>query len=202
MSEVKRLMTFVAGKLDWLQRDGENPGDRRAALARLRRGVGKEAGSVPELWQYLYEGFPDELMGKGNAPSYAENAAHTALTLYAMHTQGSGNVHEKDAGSLGTAANKLKRARPNSEPGIKRRFDALAAARTAAEISLHARGLIQLLKQGDIKLDYVVFAADLYNLQFGFESAKRVLRKWGKDFYYSNNKDANDEAASKGGRNA
>jgi CRISPR system Cascade subunit CasB len=90
----------------------------------------------------------------------------------------------------------------NEPPGIKRRFDALATARTPAEINRHARGIIQLLKQGDVKLDYVGFAADLYNLRFGSESAGRVLRKWGKDFHYFDNKDASDEAASKGGSDA
>jgi CRISPR system Cascade subunit CasB len=201
MSEVKRLTAFVTGKLERLQ-PGDDTAARRAALARLRRGVGKEAGSVPDLWQYLYEGFPDELKGKGGTPSYAENAAHAALTLYAMHAQGTGNVHDKDAGSLGTAANRLKRMKPDNEPGIKRRFDALATAGTAAEINRHARGIIQLLRQGDIKLDYAGFAADLYNLQFGSESAGKVLRRWGRDFYRFDNKDASEEAASKGGNDA
>jgi CRISPR system Cascade subunit CasB len=189
MNEVGRLKAFVADKLKWLQKEDENAGEKKAALARLRRGVGKEAGTVPETWPYLYAGFPDELAGKGGAPSHAENAAHIALTLYAMHAQGKGVVHAEDAGSLGTAANRLKRLKPAGEPGVKRRFDALFTAKTTEEISLHARGIIQLLKQEDIKLDYAGFAADLYNLQFGAESAKRVLRKWGKDFYSFNKGD-------------
>ncbi|MDR2354714.1 MAG: type I-E CRISPR-associated protein Cse2/CasB [Clostridiales Family XIII bacterium] len=82
------------------------------------------------------------------------------------------------------------------------RFDALATARTPAEINLHARGIIQLLKQGDVKLDYAGFAADLYNLQFGSESAGRVLRKWGMDFHNLNIKEANNKAADKGGSDA
>ncbi|MDR2087811.1 MAG: type I-E CRISPR-associated protein Cse2/CasB, partial [Clostridiales Family XIII bacterium] len=155
MSEVEKLTKFTKVRLDWFQSDdGEKRGgERRAALARLRLGVGKEAGTVPETWKYIYEGFPDELAGKGDAPSYAENAIHAALTLYAMHAQGKGNprVHDGNAGSIGMALNNLKRKNLENEQGILRRFNALVTAKTADEINLHARGVIQLLKQGEIK---------------------------------------------------
>jgi CRISPR system Cascade subunit CasB len=201
MNQTENLRTFMKKKLNRLRpgdEDGNLGGERRAALAKLRLGVGREAGTVPAMWKYMYEDFPEDLAGKGDAPSYAENAIHAALTLYAMHAQGKdAPVHDKDAGSLGKAANNLKRKKPENEAGVKRRFDALATAKTAAEINMHARGLIQLLRQNDVKLDYVGFAADLYNLQFNPESAKSVQRKWGRDFYVSTG-----ETASEGGDNA
>jgi CRISPR system Cascade subunit CasB len=216
MNDSEEVKRFVASKLKALQgdvetrgepnealREDEAPGEpnnaQRAALARLRRGVGKEAGTLPEIWQYVYEGFPDALTRHADRMLHAENAIHAALTLYAMHAQGKGAVHDQNAGSLGKAANNLKKKRPENEQGIKRRFDALATAKTPEEINIHARGIIQLLRQGDVKLDYAGFAKDLYRLQRGSDSAKEVLRGWGKDFWYIDNAEGNK---SKGDDNA
>jgi CRISPR system Cascade subunit CasB len=194
MNEADTVAKFVAVKLRWLgetDADGRPGSDRRAALAKLRRSVGKEAGSIPEIWQYVYEGIPDDLAGNANGASYAENAIHTALTLYAMHSQSIGNAHDGKAGSLGRAANNLQKKNPENEAGIKRRFDALATAKTPTEISIHSRGIIQLLRQGKIMLDYAGFAKDLYYLQIGRDSAKNVLRGWGRDFCSVSGEDEN-----------
>jgi CRISPR system Cascade subunit CasB len=163
-------------------------GEQRAALARLRRGVGKEVGSIPEIWQYMYEALPDALAKDDRA----ENAIHTALTLFGMHAQGADNpktVHDEAAGSLGKATNKLKAMKPNYESGILHRFSALVTAKTYAEISTHARGIIQLLRQGDIALDYTKFAKDLYILQRGQNVADQILQDWGKDLYHEDKKE-------------
>lgn len=199
MDDANAIKAFIADKLYWLGalppvvgRKQASDGERRAALARLRRGVGKDAGSVPEIWEYVYSGFPDTLKG-----DHAENAIHLALTLYAMHAQGASDeaAHSLDACSLGKAANNLKYKKPSSEAGIKRRFDSLATAKTPTAISAHSRGLIQLLRQNGVALDYVGFAADLYRLQTGHNSARRVLSEWGRDFHSSSNKN-NDSSAN------
>ena len=54
----------------------------------LRRGIGKMPGDIPELWNILFDGLPEELMSKVGDPSYAEWSIYTALTLYALHQQG------------------------------------------------------------------------------------------------------------------
>jgi CRISPR system Cascade subunit CasB len=194
MNEADAVKKFVAAKLRWLSEYDEKgmiSGGKKAALARLRRGVGKEAGTVPEIWQYVYEGLPDSLAGDTGKALYAQNAVHTALTLYAMHSQGMGNAHNENAGSLGDAAKTLKMQRPDNEPGIKRRFDALATAKTPMEINNHARGIIQLLRQGKVMLNYADFAKDLYWLQSNRDSARQILQRWGRDFYHVNNADEN-----------
>ncbi|MDR1246440.1 MAG: type I-E CRISPR-associated protein Cse2/CasB [Clostridiales Family XIII bacterium] len=194
MNEADAVKKFVAAKLRWLSETDSNGalgGGKKAALARLRRGVGKEAGTVPDIWQYVYESLPDILAGDTGKALRAQNAIHTALTLYAMHSQGIGNAHSENAGSLGNAAKSLKMQNPDNEPGIKRRFDALATAKTPMEISNHSRGIIQLLRQGKVMLNYADFAKDLYWLESNREFARQVLRNWGKDFYRVNNIDEN-----------
>jgi CRISPR system Cascade subunit CasB len=200
MSEEPTVYSFVRKKVELLDR--ESPWSR-AMLAKLRRGIGKSPGDVPEIWEITIGDSPDEWQRTDGAPSYAEIAVHTALALYALHRQGKSgtmSMSGKDetgkniGNSFGGAAAKLIDG--NNEPAIKRRFDAVATATDFKELAQHARGLIQLLKAKDIVLDYPRFAQDLYAYQFPGGAANVRLR-WGQDFYrmrYSNDKGSKNDA--------
>jgi len=187
MSGNEMISLYVNKKIKFIH----NSRDKSAILARLRRAVGKETGAVPDVWEFTLD-LPDELAGETGIPTPAENAAFIALTLYAMHAQGSKDdmdIHNLDAGSLGKAASRLNAKSPENEKGIKRRFDALATAKTYTEIANHARGMIQLLKAGSIALDYGRFAKDIFLLQFP-SYASEVKLSWGQDYYrYSQKKE-------------
>lgn len=162
----------------------------RAMLAKLRRGIGKEPGELPELFEILFIDMPDDLYGKGKRPGYAVWAIYTALTLFSLHQQGKdrpmsvgGKIEGKNTGnSLGAAVGCLVKQDREREPAIKRRFDAVLTANEFTEFAHHARGLIQLLRAGDILLDYPRFAEDLYWYQFD-EVRNRVRLRWGEDYY-------------------
>jgi CRISPR system Cascade subunit CasB len=162
----------------------------RAMLAKLRRGIGKQPGELPELFEILFSDMPAELYGQGDEPSYAEWAIYTALTLFALHQQGKDrpmSVGEKIEGkntgnSLGAAVGTLVKQDREREAAIKRRFDAVLTANEFTEFSHHARGLIQLLKAEDITLDYPRLAEDLYWYQFD-ENRNRIRLRWGEDYY-------------------
>jgi CRISPR system Cascade subunit CasB len=160
----------------------------RAMLARLRRGVGKTPGGVPEIWEITLGGLPERLQSHCGAPTFAEQAVHTALTLYAVHQQGQdqpmsvSDDGERRGHSLGAAAGQLVRPDESNLSSIKRRFDAIATAADFAELAYHARGLVQLLKAEGIPLDYPRFAKDLTEYQCP-EGADRVRLRWGQDFY-------------------
>ena len=70
---------------------------RRAELAELRRGVGRQPGDLPALWGALLADMPEQLQGS-NGPSKAEWAVYTALTLFALHQQGAGRKNGCRAG--------------------------------------------------------------------------------------------------------
>ncbi|HET6858109.1 MAG TPA: type I-E CRISPR-associated protein Cse2/CasB, partial [Streptomyces sp.] len=80
-------------------------GDRSeavGALARLRRGAGKDAATIPDLWGML----DTELLHTtpGVRPDEAEAAVFTAVTLYALHQQSrSTGMHRTGGDELGTA---------------------------------------------------------------------------------------------------
>lgn len=156
----------------------------RATLAHLRRGIGRAPGSMPELWEVTLSGLPDALLSRDGVPTQGEWAIHTALTLYALHQQGwdlqAKNAHREGI-SLGKALGGLVEI-DEDMPRVKRRFDAMATADSLSECLHHLRGLVQLLKQGDLMLDYARLAEDLYYYQRP-TSRDRVRLRWGQDFY-------------------
>lgn len=164
----------------------------RAMLAKLRRGIGKEPGELPELFEVLFVDMPEELYGYGDKPSYAVWAIYTSLTLFALHQQGKdrpmstgGKAEGKTKGnSLGAAIGLLVKQDRDREAAIKRRFDAVLTANEFTEFAHHARGLIQLLRAGDIALDYPRFASELYWYQYD-DIRNRIRLRWGKDYYRS-----------------
>jgi CRISPR system Cascade subunit CasB len=151
-----------------------------AALAKLRRGVGKPVGAVADLWQLTLEGVP--LPPRyGDEATINERAAHTALTLYALHQQSRSEPMHRSGQSIGAAARILARRTTSSE-ATRRRFEALGTASTFEEVSHHARGLISQFRTHGIPLDYGRFADQLVGLLHP-ASADRVRLSWGRDFY-------------------
>ncbi|WP_308258734.1 type I-E CRISPR-associated protein Cse2/CasB [Saccharothrix obliqua] len=153
-----------------------------AALARLRRGVGKPAGSVNEILQYtVSEKFAGP--GAGDAPTAAETAAHVALTLYAVHQQSQRQrMHQRGYG-LGRAVRLLH---PDDfgavVPPVLRRFQTLGTAQSLDELVHHLRGMVQLLRGQAIPLDYALLADELILWQRR-GGASTVRLRWGREFY-------------------
>jgi CRISPR system Cascade subunit CasB len=195
-SKAKEAGGFVKGKIAWLYARREHSAGK-ADLARLRRGIGKAPGSVPELWQATLEGLPESLLSLNDKPSYGEWAVHTALTLYALHQQGGKEAGEscmsREGMSLGRAVRSLIEPDRGNEPAVKRRFDAAVTADSFFEVVHHLRGLIQLMKSKDIGLDYPALTEELYRFHFVDQRDSMRLR-WGQDFYrvWKEEKSGND----------
>lgn len=168
----------------------------KAALAKMRRGVGKELGDVPELLGFVLPS--EEISSYKEDEILAEKAIYTALTLYALHQQGNGQcmsagVGDKDGtlkykNSFGHAVRTLINDSKDKDVAITRRFDKVLTAKDVTEIAVHARGLIGLLKKADIPLHYPDFAADLYWFQQS-DYRRSILLKWGKDYYMNTGKE-------------
>ena len=184
LSKASRISGFVKLKLLQLQ---QNPRDAvvRAKLAKMRRGIGEQPGAVPELWDLLFDGLPEELEGRGNEPSRAEKAVYTALTLYALHQQGK-DLHSDfmylENNTLGRAVGQLARRSDGNEEAVIRRFNVVVTSADLTEFSWHLRNIIQLCKRESIPLDYAALARDLYEYQ-DLNRLDNVRLKWGRDFY-------------------
>lgn len=180
---ISLIRKHVVSKIKKME-TGQSDSAVRAELAKLRRGVGKKPGDDPTLWGVVFEGLPEQLLGRTSEPSNAEWAIYTALTLYALHQQGKSpktdSMHSGGV-TLGKAMRRLV-APMKDESRVKRRFDALATSGSLEELANHASGLIKLLGGNGIPLDYADFAEDLYWYQFSHLRG-RVRLKWGRDFY-------------------
>ena len=163
-----RVKDEVARRLRRLQSLPEHP--QKAALANLRRGVGRAPGELPELWGIFLQELPPDMESRDGSPTRAEWAIYLALTLYALHQQGHSlpqdNMHRQGIG-FGQAVRGLVKGggRAPEESSILRRFNALATANTMPERAQHLRGIIQMLRANGLPLDYVALSGDLYALQ-------------------------------------
>lgn len=177
---------FVYSKIAELSQS-INQSATTATLAKLRRGVGKEPGSQPELWEYTYHGLPESLQGKGDEPSRAERSVHSALTLFALHQQGKyirENCMNEKGRNLGKAMRQFINLDSTKELATTRRFLTAVTSDSYEELVWHLRGLVQLLRSKDVQLDYPQLAEQLFRFQIP-GSREGIRMNWGRFFYRS-----------------
>ena len=195
VNEATQVAAFVRRRISWFS-ESNNESFASAALAKLRRGIGKSPGAIPEIWDLTLDGLPEAFLSRDGIPTKGEWAIHTALTLYALHQQGKNPNYEimnRDGVKLGNAVRALVKS-DEDETRVKRRFDAVATSNSFEELTHHLRGLVQLLKVGGIPLDYSNLSEDLYFFQVP-ERRDSVRLKWGQDYYSSKSRkeEENDE---------
>lgn len=151
-----------------------------AALARLRRGVGKEPGEVLDILEFTIS--PELRPGPDGEPGLEEHAVHVAMTLFAVHQQSRGERMHRRGRGLGVALRALHGGDQKSVPDpLVRRFRMLGTADSFPELSHHLRGAVQLLRVGGAPLDYGVLTDQLVTWQHGRRS--EVQLTWGRQFH-------------------
>lgn len=165
-----------------------------AALARLRRGAGRSAGQVPDLWDLVDTGPLHETPRPLNESELirAEDAMHVALTLWALHQQSRRTgMHKPDSRDdrrgFGAAVRRMMKQGEIDEALRKR----LVRAGTATDLTVLAkrlREIVTLLRREDIALDYALLAGQLYTWQ-RHGGADIVRSEWGRSFHAWHEKD-------------
>ncbi|WAL70486.1 type I-E CRISPR-associated protein Cse2/CasB [Kitasatospora sp. YST-16] len=155
--------------------------DAVAALARLRRGAGKDTATIPDLWglldtEHLYAD-----------PALHQDAAHTALytaaTLYSLHQQSRGSrMHRPGGDELGAAVRRLMPGGDMDEP-TRKRFVRAGSAATLPVLATRLREIVLLLRREDIALDYALLAEQLYQWQQRPWGPDSVRRSWGRSLH-------------------
>ncbi|MFD6921840.1 type I-E CRISPR-associated protein Cse2/CasB [Streptomyces sp. NPDC059944] len=162
-----------------------------AALARLRRGAGRPAAGMPDLWSLVDTG-PLHERGSGLRPlsevelTRAEDALYTAYTLWALHQQSRGTgmhrAHRRERpGGLGAAVRRLMPAGGIDEP-VRKRLVRAANAPDCVVLAQRLREIVVLLRRADVPLDYGLLAGELYAWQWP-GGAESVRRAWGRSFH-------------------
>ncbi|GAA2433336.1 type I-E CRISPR-associated protein Cse2/CasB [Streptomyces macrosporus] len=173
--------------------------DAVATLARLRRGVGKPANAVPDLWglgadEAIHQAHADGELPNGQAER-AEEAAHIALTLWALHQQShhTQRMHLRYGPELGAAVRRLMPGPEVDEP-IRKRFVRAATATTPTMLAQRLREIVTLLRREAVALDYGLLADQLHQWQQP-GGAERVRRSWGRSFHAHRTSDTSPDTA-------
>ena len=120
--------------------------DDRAALAALRRGLGKAPGTEPEMYRYIVPLLPE------NAYQNQEQVFYLIASLFASHPVSAGK------GNLGAH---LAQARgENNADALERRFTALLSAHPD-DLPNYLRQTISLLKSKDVPVNWNQLLQDL-----------------------------------------
>ncbi|MGF1344512.1 type I-E CRISPR-associated protein Cse2/CasB [Streptomyces flavovirens] len=200
----KQVARLAAQHLATLQRGYLADQSREvAALARLRRGAGREAGQLPDLWSLIDTG-PLHAPLDGARPLNenelvrAEDALHVALTLWALHQQSRPTgMHQADRQDsrrgLGTAVRRMMKPGEIDEP-LRKRLVRAGTAPDLATLALRLRDIVVLLRREDIPLDYALLAGQLYTWQWP-GGADIVRREWGRSFHARHDKSAAQQPA-------
>lgn len=156
-----------------------------ADLAALRRGLGREPGSVPEMWPYY-----TTLNAEGRLTERLE-AEHIALALYALHQQSRTEPMHRHGVGLGTAMQALRRSEKFSPEAVDRRFSAAATATSLGEVTAHLRGLVSQLRTISQGLDYNQLVRDLANWAHP-ERRSQVRRRWGSQYFVTTRRESDE----------
>ena len=164
-----------------------------ATLARLRRCDPSAVGAEPSVWQLTLSDLPDVLTQirgeQADQPTYAEQALHATLVLYALHQQSMAEGVHRPGVSFGRAVGAVARQRAIDEEldaaTIARLHQASLASTFEGHVH-HLRGIVQLMRaeQSTIGFDYGRFAVDLWHLANPYSDTRRVVARWGRDVHY------------------
>ncbi|MGW0778797.1 type I-E CRISPR-associated protein Cse2/CasB [Streptomyces sp. NPDC002835] len=178
-----------------------------AALARLRRGAGRESGQLPDLWALIDTGplhdTPDGARPMSESELVrAEDALHVALTLYALHQQSrSAGMHQADRPDrrrgLGAAVRRMMKPGEIDEP-VHKRLVRAGTAPDLATLAQRLRDIVVLLRREGFELDYALLAGQLYTWQWP-GGADIVRREWGRSFHAWHDKPKNGSRPSAAG---
>ena len=147
--------------------------ENRAALAALRRGLGKAPGEAAEAFPYVVPWIPS------NATAREEEAYFLVASLFALHPL-TWPADDGPAASrnLGASLARLAAQRESSE-AVEGRFVALLNAHRE-DLPEHLRRIIALLKAAEIPVDWAGLLTDLRRWDL---PQRPVQRSWAKSFW-------------------
>lgn len=149
------------------------PGPDRAALATLRRGLGKPPGAVAAINQYVVPYLPPER-------PYGDDAYYLVAALFGWHPAAPWNrPRGRWQSNLGASFAWALGVAPKRAEGISRRFIALLNA-DADDLGSHLRHAARLFADHEVPVDWAQLVDDV----IWWDAAGRpVQRRWARSFY-------------------
>lgn len=166
----------VPGFIEYLCDLAKPESSNRAALAALRRGLGKSPGEAAEMFPYVVPWVPNDPKEWEEAPYYL------VASLFALHPLPWPESDATSASSRTFGASMAKLiATPDRLDAVERRFVALLNAHPE-DIGDHLRRNVALLKAADIPVDWAQLLTDLL---WWDHPQRRVQRRWARSFWTS-----------------
>lgn len=147
-------------------------GEDRAALAALRRGLGKEPGTAAEMYPHVVPWLPH------GARPWEENAFYLVAALFADHQIPWPRSDDRpEATNLGASFARL--AAQTASASVEKRFVALLECHRD-DLPTHLRHAISLLKSKDVPVDWPRLLRDIRGWD---REDRRVQRDWARAFW-------------------
>jgi len=144
----------------------------RAALAALRRGLGKAPGTVAEMHRHVVPWLP------ASAPEWQQDAYYVVAALFAWH-QGSWHREDGAARATNLGASFARLASSVESESVESRFVALLNCHRD-DLPTHLRHAVGLLKSEEIPVDWSQLLSDVQS--WGLES-RPVQRGWARAYW-------------------
>ncbi|MGW1224624.1 type I-E CRISPR-associated protein Cse2/CasB [Streptomyces sp. NPDC002530] len=174
---------YTAADGTWRRKEGTAAEKRPPGedLAVLRRGLGRPAGTVLEMFPF-YTCPVDDYAARRGEVSAEQEAEHIALALYGLHQQSQEQPMHRDGVGLGRAVLGLRRHKRTSEEAVDSRFQQVFSATSTDTLAMRLRGVISQLKDIKQPVDYNRLISDIHDWRQP-DSRSRVRRRWGLDYY-------------------
>lgn len=143
----------------------------RAALAALRRGLGKQPGTAPEMFPYLAPWTQD-------AYGWREESMYLVASLFALHPV-SWHPPQEERHRTNLGASLLRASRDGSHEGIERRFVAMLSSRRD-DLPEHLRHAVSLCKAHEVPIHWLRL---LWDVRAWDREDHRVQRDWARGFW-------------------
>ncbi|MDQ3713875.1 MAG: type I-E CRISPR-associated protein Cse2/CasB [Acidobacteriota bacterium] len=165
----------------------------RAALAYLRRGLGRKAGTAVEMLPYIMpyaEKLPEGLSSKQREK--IESSYFLVGSLIGLYPKASRKSEDKGRLNLGKSLllfdREISKKSPNllkseRNSSVEKRFVALLNA-DEEDLPNHLRQIISLLKSKEIPINWLQLLKDIND--WSYES-KSVQRNWAREFWGNTN---------------
>lgn len=150
----------------------------RAALAKLRRGLGKKEGT-PEMYRYVVPYLLQE-------PKQSVIERYFLIaSLFASHPE---------PAVRGISMGKVFRAMTEGSTSVEKRFENLLSV-DVEDLSAYLRQAVSLAKSKKVRIDFHRLLEDLEKWHY---SDRRVQRQWALDFWGYEKEQTENEPDSKG----
>jgi len=156
--------------VDYLQ--GLVAQENRAALAALRRGLGKRPGAAPEMFPYVVPWLPAEVSAWDEEAFYLVGAAFAAHQI-AWPAEGT------PAGPTNLGASFARLAKQMESASVERRFVAMLNCRRE-DLPAHLRHAVSLLRAREVPIDWARLLRDIRRWQ---RPDRGVQREWAAAFW-------------------